>query len=268
MIDTILWELKQRRNALIWWTLGSVVLAGLILLLYPPIRDQANQFNQVFNQLPSGIRQLKTGGASNINVADPVQFLNSQLFYITLPIPWIILAVTRAGSLLGRDEQSHTIELSLARPISRSRLITAKVFSLIAEMVIVGGITVAAIALLSPLFDLHIGTARLALATAYTAAFSLSFGLIAFALQALGSLTSRAASAIAVFLAFGGYLIASMSGLTHWLTNPSKFAPYHYFAPDKVMLGQHVTGLNIYLVGVLVLTAVLSYIGFRRRDLA
>lgn len=268
MIDTILWELKQRRAALIWWMLGSIILSVFILLLYPPIRDQANQFNQLFNQLPNGIRELKTGGASSINVADPVQFLNSQLFYITLPIPWIILAVTRAGSLLGRDEQHHTMELSLARPISRSRLITAKALSLISEIVIVSGITLAAIVILAPFFDLHIGTWRLALATAYTGLFSLSFGLIAFSLQALGSLTSRIASAIAVFLAFGGYLIASMSGLTHWLENPAKFAPYHYFAPDKVMLGQSVTGLNIYLVGVLVLTAALSYIGFRRRDIA
>ncbi len=268
MIATILWELKQRRAAILWWTLGSVVLSGMILLLYPPIRNQANQFNQLLNQLPQGIRELKTGGSSSINVADPVAFLNSQLFYITLPIPWIILAVTRAGGLLGRDEQNHTIELALARPISRSRLITAKVFSLIAEMIIVGGITLAAIIILAPLFGLHIGTWRLALATAYSALFSLSFGLIAFTLQAIGGLGSRVASAIAVFLAFGGYLIASMSGLTHWLENPAKFAPYHYFAPDKVMNGQSAAGLNIYLIGVLVFTAVLSYAGFRRRDIA
>jgi ABC-type transport system involved in multi-copper enzyme maturation permease subunit len=268
MIETILWELRQRRMAIFWWTLGSVLISMMILLLYPPIRDQANQFNQVFNDLPNGIRELKTGGSETINVADPVQFLNSQLFYITLPIPWIILAVTRAGSLLGRDEQNHTIELSLSRPISRNKLIFAKVASLIGEFIIVGAVTLAVIVIAAPFFDLHIGTERLALATAYTALFSLSFGLIAFMLLALGSLTSRMASAIAVLLAFGGYLIASMSSLTTWLDVPSKFAPYTYFAPDKVMLGQSVTGLNIYLISVLVLTALVSYVGFRRRDIA
>ena len=268
MINTILWELKQRRIAILWWTLGSVILSVVILLLYPPIRDQANQFNEVINQLPQGLRELKTGGSESINVADPVSFLNSQLFYITLPIPWIILAVTRAGGILGRDEQNHTMELLLARPISRIRLIFAKALSLILELFIVGGITLAAIIVLAPLFDLHIGTWRLGLATAYTVAFSLSFGLIAFTLQAVGGLAHKAASAFAVFLAFGGYLIASMSGLTHWLENPSKFAPYYYFAPDKVMLGEPVTGLNLYLLGVLIFTVVLSYIGFRRRDIA
>jgi ABC-2 type transport system permease protein len=268
MIDTILWELRQRRMAILWWTLGSVILSVLILLLYPPIRDQANQFNQVFNDLPNGIRELKTGGSETINVADPVQFLNSQLFYITLPIIWIILAITRAGGILGRDEQNHTLELLLAHPISRTRLIFAKALSLSLEVAIVGGITLAAITAAAPLFDLHIGTWRLALATAYTVLFSLSFGLIAFTMQALGGVAHKAASAFAVFLAFGGYIIASMSGLTHWLENPAKVTPYYYFAPDKVMLGEPVTGLNIYLIGILIFTVALSYVGFRRRDIS
>lgn len=267
MIRTLRWELRQRRFAILWWTLGSVVLSGLILLLYPPIRNQAHQFNQVLNQLPQGLRQLKTGGSSSINVADPVSFLNSQLFYITLPIPWIILSVTRAAGVLGRDEQNRTLELLLARPISRGRLIVAKALSLIIELFIVGGVTLLAITAMAPLFDLHVSTSRLALATAYTALFSLSFGLIAFTLQAVGGPARRIASPLAVFVAFGGYLIASMSGLTTWLTTPAKFAPYHYFTPDKILQGQAANGLNIYLIGVFILAALLSYTGFRRRDL-
>jgi ABC-2 type transport system permease protein len=267
MITTIAWELRQCKFAILWWTLGSIVVSGFILLLYPPIRNQAHQFNQLINQLPPGLRELKSGGASSINVADPVSFLNSQLFYITLPIVWIILAITRASGILGRDEQNHTLELLLARPISRGRLLFAKALSLVLELFIVGGLTLLAIIVLAPLVDLHVGTAHLARATAYTVLFSLSFGLIAFMLQAADSLTRRAASAIAVFIAFGGYLIASMSGLTSWLDTPAKFAPYHYFTPDKILKGQSVIGLDIYLVGILVLAAVLSYLGFRQRDI-
>jgi ABC-2 type transport system permease protein len=268
MITAWLWELRQRRVALAWWTFGSVVVAVGILALYPPIRDQAHQFNQVFNQLPQGIRELKTGGASSIDVANPVSFLNSQLFYVTLPIIWIILAITRASSLMGKEEQDHTLELVMARPISRTGLLAAKATSLFTEFAIVGGITLVAVAALAPLFDLHIATWRLILATAYTAVFSLSFGLISLALQAASGLASRAAGAIAVFLAFGGYLIASLSGLTDWLRVPAKFMPYHYFAPDKVMLGQPVHGLDIYLIGALTLSAILAYVGFYRRDIA
>lgn len=267
MRATLLWELRQRRLAIFWWTATSVLLCVIIMALYPSIREQANQLNKVINTLPHGLRGLKTGGSASVNVADPIAFLNSQLFYATLPILWIILAITRGGSVLGRDEQNHTLELLLARPISRGRLLAAKALSLFMEFAIVGGITLLAIILFAPIFDLHVGTGHLALTTLYTVLFSLSFGLIAFALQAASSLARRVAIAAAVFIGFGGYLLASLSGLTHWLKTPAKFAPYHYFTPDKVLHGQNVTGLNIYLIGLFMLAAAVSYFGFRRRDI-
>jgi ABC-2 type transport system permease protein len=261
------WELRQRRYAILWWTLGSVLLTVLIMALYPSIRDKATDLNQVINQLPQGLRELKTGGSNSVNVADPVAFLNSQIFYATLPIIWIILAVTRGSSILGRDEQNNTLELTLARPVSRGRILVAKALGLVTEFIIVGTITLLAVILFCPLLGLHVGTSRLIFATVYTAGFSLSFGLIAFALQAAGSFTRRLSSVIAVILGFGGYLIASLSGLTNWLKIPAKLAPYHYFAPDKILAGQPVHGLNLYLAGVLLFTILMSYFGFRRRDI-
>ncbi len=267
MIPTIVWELRRRRAAVFWWTAVSLTLTVVIMLLYPSIRDKANQLNSVLNQLPAGLRELKTGGSGVVDVADPVGFLNSQLFYATLPILWIILAVTRGSSVLGRDEQDHTLELLLARPISRGRLLAAKGLSLLIEFIVVSGVTLVAIVALAPLFGLHVPTDKLALVTAYTAMFSLSFGFVAFALQSASSLTRRAASAIAVMLGFGGYLLASLSSLTDWLKTPAKLAPYHYFAPDAIMHGHRPTGLLVYLAGVLLLVVASAYLGFRRRDI-
>jgi ABC-2 type transport system permease protein len=267
MIATLLWELKQRKVAIFWWTMGSLVLACVIMGLYPSIRNQADQLNQALNSLPDGIRQLKTGGADSVNVADPVAFLNANVFYSTLPIVWIILAITHGSAILGRDEQDQTLELLLARPVSRGSLLLAKALSLVGEFIVVGGVTLLGITLLAPAFKLHINSGHLALATLYTALFSLSFGLIAFMLQAASSLTRRAASAVAVLVGFGGYMVTSLSGMTHWLVAPARFAPYHYFAPDKILQGDAVRGLNIYLLGIIVLTAFVSYFGFRRRDI-
>jgi ABC-2 type transport system permease protein len=267
MIPTLLWELKRRKFAIFWWALGSLVLAAVIMGLYPSIRTQADQLNQALNSLPDGIRQLKTGGAAAVNVADPVAFLNANVFYSTLPIVWIILAITRGSAILGRDEQDHTLELLLARPFSRGSMLLAKALSLVGEFVVVGGVTLLGILLLAPMFKLHINSGHLALATLYTALFSLSFGLIAFTLQAASSLTRKAASAVAVLIAFGGYMVTSLSGMTHWLVAPARFAPYHYFAPDKILSGHTVHGLDIYLLGIVVFTIVISYFGFRRRDI-
>jgi ABC-2 type transport system permease protein len=267
MIATVLWELRRRRTAIVWWTIGSVVTTVFILALFPSIRDQAQDLNKVINSLPEGVRGLKAGGEATVNVADPISFLNSQLFYITLPILWIIQAITRGSGILGRDEQDRTLELLLARPTSRGRLLLAKSASIFVEFAIVGAATLAAIVLLAPAFGMQIGAWPLAEATLYTLAFSLSFGLIAFALQAASVLTRRLASVLAVLISFGGYLVASLSSLTDWLEAPAKLMPYHYFAPDKIMQGHVPTGLNVYLAATVVITAAVAYFGFRRRDI-
>ncbi|HSX36901.1 MAG TPA: ABC transporter permease subunit [Patescibacteria group bacterium] len=266
MKTIILWELRQRRTSILWWTLSAVVLVAVLLLVYPSIRDQATQLNKVLNQLPAGLRQLKTGG-TQVDVASPVGYLNSQLYYATLPILLIILAVGRGSNLIGRDEQDHTLELLLARPISRGKVLLAKALSGMLETLIVISVVTLAIMVLAKPVKLDIASMRLVVTSLYTWLFCLSFGAIAFALTAAGRLTKRSSTGIAVFVAFGGYILASLSGLTHYLVNPAKLAPYHYFAPDKILQGQHATGLNIYLVGVFVLTIFVSYTGFRSRDI-
>ncbi|MGB4800931.1 MAG: ABC transporter permease subunit [Candidatus Saccharimonadales bacterium] len=267
MNHVILWELNRRRTAIIWWTIGSVAMTALIVALYPSIRDQAAQMNQVINQLPPELRGLKTGGSSAVDVGDPLQFLNSQLLYATLPMIWIILAITRGSGILGLEERDRTLELLLARPISRTRLLLSKVAALLAEFALITGATTLGLMLLAPLFKLHVPAWHLLIATIYTAAFCLSFGYIAFALQAASRMTKRAATVFAVAVSFGGYILASLSSLTDWLEIPAKFSPFHYFTPLTALRGETPRGLLVYVLFVFVLGTVGAFIGFRRRDI-
>lgn len=269
MIDIILWELKRRKSSIIWWSLGSVILIATILFIYPSIRDQAAQFNKVINELPEGLRGLKTGGVSNtLDVADPISYLNSQLFYATLPILWIILTITRSGAVLGKEEQTHTIELLLARPISRSKLLASKALAVLLESAIVTIVSFVGVFVFAQAVDLQVASWPLLETTVLTMLFCLSFGAIAFALQAASTLTRRMAITTAVFVGFGGYILASLSGLTDWLKGPAKIAPYHYFAPDKILHGDISAGFTVYLVAVFVLAAFMSWFGFRKRDVS
>lgn len=267
MNPIIKWELKERKTPIFWWTLSAVAIVVVILLVYPPLKHQADQFNKVINQLPNGIRQLKAGGAGKVNVADPVDFLNSQLYYITLPILFIILTITRGSALIGREEQDRTLELLLARPLSRGRLLLGKALAGILETAFVAAVSTLAVIVFAKAVGMDIAAARLILTGLYTWLFCLSFGAIAFAFTAAGRFTKRASTGIAVLISFGSYLAASLGGLNQTLADASKFLPYHYFEPEKVLHGQHVTGLNIYLIGIFVATIIIAYTGFRARDI-
>lgn len=267
MIQTIMWELRLRRTSLLWWTVGSVVLIGIIMALYPSIRDQAKDLNQVISHLPAGLRELKAGTSDSVDVSDPLQFMNSQIYYATLPILWIIFAISRFSNVLGKDEASGRLELLLSRPISRFRLLLAKLLSVCIEALVITGASIVATLLLNPLVELNIDSSKLIYAGLYTMAFCISFGLIAFMLRAMGGRWSYIAVPLAVVLSFGGYLISSLSGLADWLKDFAKFTPYHHFNPLDIMRGEMTWNLAWYLLAVLLITLVVSILAFRRRDI-
>lgn len=267
MFEIIKWELERRKVTIFWWTIGSIVLTATILTLYPPIRDQAAQMNQVINQLPPELRNLKAGGINKIDVGNPEQFLNSQLFYATLPIIWIILSITRGNSILGKEETDHTLELLLSRPISRIRLLLAKAMSLFFEMLIVGGLTTILVLVLCPIFDLHVANSRLISVSFFTLIFCLSFGYIVFVLNAISQTTRKIATIIGVVASFGGYILSSFSGLTDWLQQLIKIFPFHYFSPLSILNGDVSKGLVLYLVAIYVFGTILAIAGFNRRDI-
>lgn len=266
MIPTIRWELNQRKTYLFWWIVCTLVIVTTILLIYPSIHSQATQLNNVLNQLPAALRDLKTGGSA-VDVITPIGYLNSQLFYATIPFIQIIMAIGLGGSLVAREEQNHTLELALARPISRGRLLTAKALSGVILVSIVGAVAAVAMIVLTKLVNLEISTAHLLLANLYCSLFSLSFGAIAFTLTAASNLTRRSSVAVATFVSIGGYLLASLSGLSHYIQVPAKLLPYHYYSPTQILAGRVSTGLNVYLVGIGLICIVLSWWGFRRRDI-
>lgn len=266
MKPIIIWELKQRKNYLAWWCFGTVSIITILLLIYPSIRSQAEQLNSVLNQLPPSLRELKTGG-TQVDIASPIGYLNSQLYYVTLPLILIMMAIGLGSSLLARDEQNRTLELLLARPISRNKLLAAKALSGILLVLVVSFMAMITVIILSRIVDMQIGLGVLLLVSCYAMLFSMSFGAIAFALSAASNLTRRASIGVAAVLSFGGYVIASLSNLSDYLENPVKLIPYHYYNPTQILEGNIPTGLNLYLIGVIIITSLVSWAGFRRRDI-
>lgn len=267
MIPIMFWELKQRKAYLFWWSFSIIATVALLLLIYPSIHNQAAQLNKVLSQLPATLRDLKTGG-SQVDITTPVGYLHSQLYYITLPLLQIIMAVGLGSSLLSRDEQNHSLELLLARPISRGKVLAGKAMSGILAVSIVSTVaTIVTIGLIQ-IVNIDVSLRYILLVNLYSVLFSLSFGAIAFTLSAASNLTGRLSMAVATVISFGGYLLASLSGMSHYIEVPAKLLPYHYYNPTQILVGNVSKGLNIYLVGIFVLCTIISWAGFRRRDIS
>lgn len=263
MKAVILWELTRRKMSLTWWVVGVVALVALTVLSYGAVKDQASQLDQAFDSLSSG-------ASSFVGTADlfsPEGYLNSNLFYITLPILYIILVLNLSSSLLGKEEGDSTLELLLSRPISRGRLLAAKATAGMIALGLIGGAATATTIICAQLINMQIDMGGLLLTSVVTILFAGTFGAISFAMFAASQATRRFATLTAILLSFGGYIITSLAGLVSWLETPSKLLPYHYFDTELMLKGSMPIGLIIYIIGVFGLAKLVGYLGFRRRDI-
>lgn len=264
MKAVIRWTLRQRRWSVVWWSVGMCGILLLTMVFYPSFRDQAAELQKTFQNLPEAALQLVGGSADFFS---PVGFLNSQIFFITLPALLGVLAIGLGSGLLAHEEQNKTIESLLARPISRSRLLAAKAVSGIFILAIVSLVGLVVTTLTA--WAVHLEVSAWAIAGSFLTCFllCLSFGAIAYLVTALGRSRSAALSVAAAF-AFGGYVVSSLAGTVTWLSIPSKLFAFHYYQPEAVLRGTYDWAHALFFGGLLLVCAVLSWAAFRSRDLS
>ena len=263
MNAVIIWELKRRRWFMVWWAVGIASLIAITVLAYKAIGHDAKQLNSTFDSISSSAGGFFGGS----DFFSPIGYLSSQIYYILLPIMVIIMATTLVAGLMNRDENDNTVEYTLARAMSRRRLLLAKAIVGLIVVAVVCALTYIVTVASVQFAGIKIDQWNLLTTHLLSFAFSASFGVIAFALMATSQLTRKVATSVAIVLALGGYVVSSLAGLVHWLEMPAKLMPYHYY--DTVgLLGGHVgRGLIIYIVGTVVVAAVIAAVGYSRRDI-
>jgi beta-exotoxin I transport system permease protein len=263
MKPVIIWTLRQRRWSIFWWSLAVFGLIFINMIFYPSFKDQAAQLQESFKNIPDATLQFIGGSADFFS---PIGFLNSQIFFLMLPLLLGVLAIGLGSSLLGGEEQDKTIEALLARPVSRNKLLLAKGLAgtiILAWVALVGFVTTAVTA---QVVALDISTVKLLMATTACYLLALSFAATAFLVTAFGR--ARAVSiGVATTLGLGGYIVQSLSGTVDWLKTFSNLLPFHYYQPELILRGTYDWFNALFFIGLIVGAGVLSWLGFRRRDI-
>jgi ABC-2 type transport system permease protein len=263
MKQILAWELMTRKKFTIWWSVGVSALVAMTVLSYAAVEEQANMLNESLGDLSGSVGSFFGGE----DLFSPVGFLSSQLYYIVLPILIIILTLTLVRSLMVRDEASNGVELLLARPVSRGKLLAARGFAAFCIVGFIGVISYIVAWFSAEAVSLTIDPFWLFATHWLSILFAASFGAVAFGLYALGGIFRTLAPAVAIILSFGGYLLASLGGFVDILADVAKAFPYAYYDTVALLEGTVESGLIVYLVIVYGFSIGLGWWGYRRRDI-
>jgi ABC-2 type transport system permease protein len=259
--NVFLKTLRDHRRSLIGWTIGVTAFTLFILAFYPTIRESGDQFNELLRTLPPALRAI-SGRVADLS---PAGYLNGQFFNLLAPLLLLIFAIGFGSRTLAGEERDGTLELVMAAPIARWRIVMDKFLAMAAGTAVIGLIMLGVLALGTGAFDLDVDTVRLAEMVLSAVLLAVAFGALALA---AGALTGRrsVAAAVAVVLAVNSYLINAFAPLSDSVDAFKGLSPFYYYnSADPLRNGADPLHLmSLAFLGLVFFSVAL--IAFDRRD--
>lgn len=258
-------SLRDVRRSFVWWSLGLVGFVALIMSVYPTVKSNPS-LNKLAEDYPEALKAF-IGFGGQVDYASAAGYLGIELFSLMVPLLLLVAAIgTGAGSIAGEEERG-TLELLLANPVSRTRLVLEKSVALALEVAGLGVVLWLALWIGALSVGMDISAGRLAAATLGAVLLALAYGAIA---VLLGAATGRRAVAIGLTAAaaVAAYLVNGLAPLVDALEVPQKLSPfYHYATGDPLRRGISVSHLAV-LAGIAVGATALAPVLFSRRDVS
>jgi len=253
--------MRDQRRALTGWALGMAALVLLYASFYPSIKGNES-LNEYFDTLPEAVRNM----VGCIDFSSPTCYIQSEIFSIMGPLLLMILAIGAGARAIAGEEETGTLDLLLANPIARRRVVLEKFWAMVAATIGVGVVMWAAIAAFGPPFGLHLGLANLGEAVLAAVLMAIGFGAGALA---MGCWLGKRGLAIAVVtsVAVVTYLLNVLAPSVDAVSSLQKLSPFYYYIDNDPLRN----GLDPVHALVLVLIAAaglgLALFAFERRDL-
>ncbi len=254
-----LWD---ARRALLGWTVTIGGIAVLYSAFYPSISNPS--MAAALKNYPDSLKK-----AFNIeDLTSPQGYLGSYVFGLLVPILLAVFMIVMGSRAIAGDEESGTLDLVLAHPVSRPRLLLARFAALVTQVVVVCVVVyLLLLAMSGPAKFAEVGAGYLGAATVQLAMFGICIAALALG---VGAATGRRAVAIGTGTAVAvlGYFGNNLAPQVHGLEWARYLSPFFYFSGNKPL----VNGIDPGYVGVLLAAAAVfvaaGLVRFQRRDLA
>lgn len=264
MLRTVLGKgIFDSRRTMIGWGLGMAAAAGLVVGLYPVIRDSP-EIVDLLESYPEALLELF--GIDNIDTyTSPPGFLETQLFSVYVPLIFLIFAIGRGVSAIAGEEQEGTLDVLLAAPVTRERVVLEKAGSIAVLVTALGTVLFAVVWLGSLVFDAWPGTLEIIAGTVSAILLALVFSYLALA---AGGISGRRGLSLGVVagLTVATYIIQGVAPLVDGLEWAERLSPFYYYLDHNPLQNGFDVLNGLVLAGMAVVFLGAAVWGFRRRD--
>jgi ABC-2 type transport system permease protein len=243
-------------------TIAASVLLYVAVVVGPMYNALEDALVTLSDAIPDALRAM----IGSADMGTPEGFLTAEIFSITLPVTLIAVAAMLGGRALAGEEEDRTMDLLLANPVTRSRVVAEKAGALAIVMVALGLANAIGTWLGSLIGGLGVSAVAIFATSLLGSLLGLFFGYLALAISA-GTGSRRAAAYGTAGVAFVSYFAASFLPVSANLADWARVSPFYYYTEgDPLTNGVEWTNALVLVVLSAVALAVAVPL-FQRRDI-
>jgi ABC-2 type transport system permease protein len=241
---------------------GYVMFLIMGILIGPIYNWIPTDMFDLLDQFPEALLAAMGGG----DVSTPEGFYQVETFGLMAPIALMVVSIAVGARALAGEEEHRTMDLLLANPIKRSKVVIEKAWTMVVCAVTIGFALFAGVWLGSLLGGLGMDVGNIAATCLLATLLGLVIGSLALALSAA---TGRVKVAIFGSIGAAGlfYIASSFLPLNESVSGLAKLSPHYYYLSSDPLLTGMDWGHGAILAGLSLGLVALSVILFQRRDL-
>lgn len=258
-----LWD---RRKAVWAWGGGLGLLTLVMFSAWPALAQDADALAALITSMPREVFAM-FGMSDPAAIVTPAGFISSRVYQTIGPILVIMFAVRGVSMALTKEEHSGVLELVLATPAERSRVVATKAAGVALSTVIVVLVPTVAAIVGDIAWDTELGVGRILAASAGLGLLGLFFAGLAMLIWALGGSSFPAIRTTAV-VALVTFLLNGLGSLTDAMQPVRVISPFYWYFGDGPPLAKGFEPTYFLLLAGAALTGWLAITRFRQRDIA
>jgi ABC-2 type transport system permease protein len=257
-------ELKSHRKSLIYWSIGVFLMVASGMVKYESLSSSGQPMNEMLAGMPKSL--LAILGIGDFDISTATGYYG--LLFIYLLLMATIHAAMLGATIISKEERDKTTEFLFVKPISRQKVISAKLGAALLNIILLNLVTfLSSLALVRKYSDGEVVTGDIAITMAGMFILQLVFMVIGSSLAAMLK-KSKTASSLATGILLLTYLLSVAIDLNERLEGLKYLTPFKYFEAKNIMYGGGLDSgylvLSLFIIGVLTVS---TYAFYKKRDL-
>ena len=263
-MNIFLRELKAHRKSLIIWSVAIFFMIVSSIGKFTAYAETGQSMNELLSQIPSSIKAVL--GMGNFDLTKVSGFYG--MLYLYLLLLAAVHASLLGANIISKEERDKTTEFLMVKPVSRTKIITAKLLAALFNISVFNLVTlILSVVLMGKYARGENITGEISILMVGMFILQLIFLVIGTATAAI-SRQPRSAPSIAAAILLVTFIISSAININRRLESLKYLTPFEYFRADKLLNGGGFEPVFLILSLVLIAGLVLvTYAAYKKRDL-